>query len=232
MKVADVLTWGVVSVRPDDTLERAVALMLGERVSGLPVVSEAGELVGILTEGDLLRRAELGTEKRRTRWLEFLAGPGKLAEEYSQARGRRVAELMTERVVSIPLSAPLSEAVDLMTRNKVKRLPVVDGQRVVGILSRSDLLRALSRSMPAPNRQVSKPDADLLKEVEAEMGKLPFATGAIEIGVAEGVVRLTGAIMDERERNAIRIAAENVPGVRGVRDELVWMSPMALAPGL
>ncbi len=232
MKVSDVLTWGVVSVRPDDSLERVVALMLGEKVSGVPVIDESGTLVGILTEGDLLRRVELGTEKQRSRWLEFLAGPGQLAEEYSQSRGRRVAELMTDRVVSIDLAAPLSEAVDLMTRCTVKRLPVVEGGRVVGILSRADVLRALSRSMPPPSRQVKKSDEDLLAEVEADMAKLPFATGAIEVGVADGVVRLTGAIMDERERNALRVSAENVPGVRGVKDELVWMSPMALAPGL
>ena len=231
MRVADILTWGVVSVLPDDPLERAVALMLGHRVSGLPVIDEAGKLVGILTEGDLLRRVELGTQVERPRWLEFLAGPGQLAEEFTRSHGRKVSELMSERVVTVSPDEPLSEAVDLMTRFRINRVPVVDGGRVVGIVSRADILRALARQM-RPREDVRPGDDALRKAVLAAVGSLPFAAPDVEIAVSDATVRLTGAIMDDRERNALRVAVENVPGVRAVQDELVWISPMSTIAGM
>ncbi|HMO28361.1 CBS domain-containing protein [Enterovirga sp.] len=230
MRVADVLTWGIVSVKPEDSLDRVIELMLERRISGLPVVNDNGELVGMLTEGDLLRRVELGTEKKRPRWLEFLAGAGTLAEEYSRARGRRVGELMTERVLTADLDESLDDVINRMIHHKVKRLPVLDGKKVVGVISRADILRALGRAMPAAREEApQRDDAALLDEVRKEMAKLPFATDSIEVSIENGAVRLVGAVTDNRERNAIRIAAENVPGVRSVRDEMAWLSPLGLS---
>lgn len=231
MKVGDVQTWGVVSVLPEDSVDRAIALMLGHRASGLPVIDANGALVGVITEGDLLRRAEIGTEVQRSQWRELLAGPGKLAEDYTRAHGRTVSELMTGRVVTIASTAPLAEAVDLMTRHKIKRIPVVDGDRVVGVLSRADVLRALSLAM-SPRRPEIRSDADLRVAIEAELAKLPFANGTVEFVVCGGEVTLSGAIMDDRERGALKVAVENIPGVSSVRDDLLWISPMALASGL
>lgn len=230
MRVADVLTWGIVSVQPEDSLEQVIELMLDRRISGVVVVNEGGELVGMLTEGDLLRRVELGTEKKRPRWLEFLASPGTLAEEYTRARGRKVAELMTERVHTASLDEPLDDVISRMIHHKVKRLPVVDGKKVVGVVSRADILRALGRAMPVTGAQAPRrDDAALLEEARKEVANLPFATDAIEVSIADGIVRLAGAVTDERERNAIRVAAENVPGVRRVRDEMTWLSPLGLS---
>lgn len=226
MRVADVLTWGVVSVRPEDTIEQAVALMLGERISGLPVIAENGDLAGILTEGDLLRRVELGTERQRPRWMEFFVNSGQLADEYTQSRGRKVAELMTRDVAVVNTTQPLAEAVELMLARKLKRLPVMDGKRVVGILSRADVLRILNRMMAQAAAPVRRDDVELTSAVEAEFAKLPFGTAGIAASVTEGVARLTGAILDERQRNAVRVAAENVPGVRGVTDEMAWIPPI------
>lgn len=228
MRVADVLTWGVVSVLPDDPVDRAISLMLGHRVSGLPVIDANGRLVGILTEGDLLRRVEIGTHVERPRWLAFLTSPGQLAEEFTHSHGRKVSELMTERVVTVSCDEPLSEAVDLMTRFKINRVPVLEDGRVVGIVSRADVIRAFGRSMPSRD-ETRRSDDELAEAVMKEANSLPFPTSAIEITVKDAVVRLDGAIMDDRERNALRVAVENVPGVRGIKDDLVWVSPLMSA---
>src|SRR6516165_2504909 len=143
MIASDVMTRTVLSVRPDATIAEAIRLMLDNRISGLPVIDEAGRLVGMLTEGDLLRRGETGTERHRPRWLEILMGPGRLAGDYVRTHGRRIGEVMTRDPVSVTPDTPLKEVVELMERRRIKRVPVLDGDVPVGILSRADLLRAL-----------------------------------------------------------------------------------------
>lgn len=224
MRVSDVQTWGVVSVLPNDPVDRAVALMLGHKISGLPVIDTSGHLVGVLTEGDLLRRTELGTERQRPRWLEMFASPGRLAEEYTRSHTRVVSELMSTDVVTIESERSLAEAVDLMTKHGIKRIPVTDGDQVVGVVSRADILRALGRTM-RPGIHQRRSDEELRAAINTELSKLPFAAGSVEVDVSLGNVTLSGAIMDDRERNALRVAVENVPGVQSVRDELVWIEP-------
>ena len=143
MNAADVMTRNILSVAPDSTIAEAVRTMLDNRISGLAVIDEAGRLVGILTEGDLLRRGETATERHRPRWLEILMGPGRLAEEYVRTHSRRIAEVMTRDPVSVAPDTPLKEIVGLMERHRIKRVPVLDGDAPVGILSRADLLRGL-----------------------------------------------------------------------------------------
>src|SRR5262245_33350204 len=143
MHARDVMTWSAITVRPDESVTRAVQLMLQNKISGLPVVDDKGRLVGIVTEGDFLRRGELGTQRQRPRWLEFLLGPGRLAAEYVQASGQKVAQVMTPEVKTITSESPLEEVVRLMERHRVKRLPVVQDGKLIGIVSRADLLPAL-----------------------------------------------------------------------------------------
>ena len=125
MKARDLMTWGAITVEPDESVARAVRLMLQNKISGLPVVDDKGQLVGIVTEGDFLRRGELGTQRQRPRWLEFLLGPGRLASEYVQASGQKVRQVMTSEAQTITPETPLHEIVRLMERHRVKRLPVV-----------------------------------------------------------------------------------------------------------
>src|SRR4029434_3586725 len=125
MKAHDVMTWGTITVESDASVTRAVRLMLQNKISGLPVVDANGTLVRMVTEGDCLRRGELGTTRQRPRWLEFLLGPGKLATEYVQTSGQKVAQVMTREAKTITPETPLEEVVRLMERNRVKRLPVV-----------------------------------------------------------------------------------------------------------
>ncbi len=144
VKAKDIMTSPVVTVEPDVAVLQAVRIMLQRRMSGLPVVDKEGGLVGIITEGDFLRRAETGTQRRRPRWLEFLVGPGRLAQEYAHSHGRKVSEIMTPDPVTVEEGAPLDDVVKLMEKRQIKRVPVVRGNNVVGIVSRANLLHALA----------------------------------------------------------------------------------------
>jgi CBS domain-containing protein len=235
MRVDTVMTTPVVSVEPSASIADAARLMLTLRISGLPVVGRDGTLVGMLSEGDLLRRGELGTERKRSWWLEFLVSPGKVAEEYVHAHGRKVEEVMASEVVTTRRDASLDEVVELMARHRVKRLPVLENGKVVGIVARSDLLRALADALPAGAAPVSD-DKRIEAAILAELaGRSWGGNGLIRAHVQDGVVELSGTIFDERERLAARVVAENVPGVKSVTDQLVWIEPMSgtvlLPPG-
>jgi CBS domain-containing protein len=207
------------------TIADAAGLMLQHRISGLPVVDEKGQLLGIVTEGDLLRRAETGTERRHKPWLELLLGPGRLAEEYVDAHAQFVSEVMTRDVVSVTPQSPLPEVVRLMERRNVKRLPVLEAGKLVGIISRANLVRALLNNLPEP---AERSDAEIRDSILAEMAKQPWGSRAsVAVQVMAGVVELTGAITDERERIALRVLAEGIPGVKAVRDRVVWVEPMS-----
>jgi len=223
MKAKDVMTRSVVTIEPDATVLQAVRLMLQRQISGLPVVDKAGTLVGIVTEGDLLRRAETGTQRKRPRWLEFLIGPGRLASEYAHTHGRRIDEVMTPDPHTVGEDAPLDEVVRLMERHRVKRLPVVRGQKLVGIVSRASLLRALA-SVAHEVAPALPSDAEIREKLLAELGRQPWAPLAmIDVTVRNGIVELWGTITDERERPALVVAAENIPGVKEVRDHMAWV---------
>jgi len=144
MLAGDVMTRGVIAVSSDASAMQAAVLMLKHEISGLPVVDQDGTLVGIVTEGDFLRRSELGTQRRRPRWLEFLIGPGRLASDYVHACGRTVADIMTPEPCTATEWTPLEEVVQLMERHRIKRVPIVCTRRLVGIVTRADLLRAFA----------------------------------------------------------------------------------------
>ena len=227
MNASDVMTRNILSVRPDAAIAEAIKLMLDNRISGLPVIDEAGRLVGIQTEGDLLRRGETGTERHRPRWLEILMGPGRLAEEYVRTHGRRIAEVMTRDPISVSPNTPLKEIVELMERHRIKRVLVLDGDAPVGILSRADLLRGLAGALAATPAAATS-DAEIRERILAELARAAWVPrDGIAITVENGVVDLNGVILDEKERDALRVAAENVPGVRAVEDHLVWVEPVS-----
>jgi len=227
MNASDVMTRNILSVRPDAVIAEAIRLMLDNRISGLPVIDEGGQLVGILTEGDLLRRGETATERHRPRWLEILMGPGRLAEEYVRTHGRRIAEVMTRDPVSVTPDTPLKEIVELMERHRIKRVPVLDGDAPVGILSCADLLRGLAGALAAAPA-VATSDEEIRERILAELARAAWVPrDGIAITVENGVVDLNGVILEEKERDALRVAAENVPGVTAVEDHLVWVEPVS-----
>ena len=227
MNAADLMTSVLVTVKPEATIEEAAKLMLQYRISGLPVTNSDGAVLGIITESDLLRRAETGTEKHHARWVSLLIGPGRLAQEYVHAHGRKVGELMTERVFTITPQTPLSEVVALMETKHVKRLPVVEQERLVGIVSRADVMAALVGLLS--ERPVgARSDAEIRSQILAEIDQQPWGPrGSVDVLVTNGIVILKGTITDERERAALRVAAENVPGVRAVHDRLFWVDTVS-----
>lgn len=221
MNVAEVMTRRVLTVQDEAPLNEAIRLMLDNGISGAPVVDASGAVVGMLTEGDLLRRMETGTERKRPRWLEFLVGPGKLADEYVHSHSRRVKDVMTRTVVSVTADTPLEDVVRLMERHHVKRLPVLDGERVIGIVSRANLLQALSLAAPALPPS-SPSDEEIRERLWAELRKTEWAPlGLLNVAVRDGVVHLSGTLTDWRQHDALRTAAENIPGVKLVHSHLV-----------
>src|SRR5262249_52516891 len=227
MKVKDVMTSQVISVEPDTTILPAIRIMLQRRISGLPVIDGNGRLVGMVTEGDFLRRAETGTERRRPRWLEFLIGPGRLADEYRRAHGRKISEIMTTDPITATEEASLTEVVALMEKRQIKRVPVVRGDKVVGIVSRANLVHALA-GVAREIKPAEAGDQAIRDLVLAELTGKPWApVSLIDVSVRDGVVDLWGTITDERERAAIVVAAENVPGVKAVNDHLAWVDPLS-----
>jgi CBS domain-containing protein len=200
-------------------VRKAAELMLRYGVNGFPVLDQ-GKLVGMITQGDFLRRAETGTERQRTGFAEFFADPGRLADEYVHAHARTVGEVMTRDVVTVSPEGSLSDAVELMVRHHVKRLPVVGNSGIVGIVSRVDLLHAFLVAAPK-DAPASLDDAAITSQLNAELERQPWAHGSsIKPTVENGVVVLRGSIKDDREPAALRVAAENVPGVKRVVDEL------------
>jgi CBS domain-containing protein len=225
MKAHDVMTWGVISVEASASVMRAAQIMLENKISGLPVVDASGNLVGIVTEGDFLRRGEIGTQRRRSRWLEFLIGPGRLATEYVRACGRKVGEIMTPNPYTVAGDTPLEEVVKLMEQHRIKRLLVVSGSKPIGVVSRANLLHALA-SLAREARPSASNDTTIRSRILAELSKQSWAP-EINVVVRSAVVELWGVITDERQRQAYVVAAENVPGVKLVHDHLVWVDPMS-----
>jgi CBS domain-containing protein len=228
MKVSDVMTRIPVTVSPDASLEDAANLMVRTRVSGLPVVDLEGAVVGMITEGDLLRRVELGTAGRSPGWLTALLAPGRAAHDYVRTHGCRIREIMTSNVISTSPDAPLSEVVSVMENQQIKRIPVLQKGRLVGIISRSDLLRVLATLLSEHPAIAPPSDAELRKRVLAEIGKHSWAPRQnIDASVHNGIVELRGAVTDDQQRVALRVMAENIPGVKGLHDRLIWVEPMS-----
>jgi CBS domain-containing protein len=183
MKAHDVMTWGVISVEADTPVVRAAQIMLQNKVSGLPVVDAAGNLVGIVTEGDFLRRGELGTQRRRPRWLEFLIGPGQLATEYVRACGRKVREIMTPSPCTVAQETSLEDIVNLMEKHRIKRLPVVSEGKPIGVVSRANLLHALA-SLASEAKPLAGDDPSIRSQILSELGKQNWAPSINVIVVA------------------------------------------------
>lgn len=228
MNVAEIMTQPVITVTPETTIAEAARLLLQHRISGLPVVEPSGAVVGIVTEGDLLRRAETGTERRRARWLEFLITPGRLAQDYAHTHARKVGEVMSHDVVAVAPQEPVEEVVRQMERRHIKRLPVIEAGRLVGIVSRANLVRALVHNLTRPETRTAGSDSEIREQILAEVARQPWGPRAsVDVRVENGIVELYGSIIDDRERTALQVVAENVAGVKAVHDRLIWIEPVS-----
>jgi CBS domain-containing protein len=224
MRAHQIMTRSVVTVAPDATILEAANTMLQHHVSGLPVVDAAGKLAGIVSEGDFIRRGEIGTQRKRSRWLSFLMGTG--ATQYVREHGRKVSEVMTRDPFTIAEDATLEEIVNTMEANGVKRLPVMRDGKVVGIVSRANLLHAvasLAREIPDPTADDDHIRSRVIRAIE----KNDWSPFGLNVIVRDGIVHLSGVITDEDCRRAAIVAAENVSGVKKVHDHLCWLDAMS-----
>jgi CBS domain-containing protein len=226
MRAHQIMTRRVITVSPDTTIVDAANTMLTHRISGLPVIDAAGKLVGIVSEGDFIRRIEIGTQRKRARWLKVLLGTGREASDFIHERGRKVGEIMTPEPLTVSEDTSLEDVVALMEKHDIKRLPVMRGDQIVGIVTRSNLLQAvagLAREIPDPTADDDHIRDRIMTSIEASAW-CPFGLSVI---VRDGAVHLSGAIIDERARQAAVVAAENIAGVKEVHDHLCWVDPMS-----
>jgi CBS domain-containing protein len=229
MQAKDVMTTQVLTVRPDTPVAEIAKLLLDHHISGVPVVSADGQIRGIVSEGDLMRRADADTERRSSWWLGLFGQADTLAERYAKSHGHVAADVMTQDVVTITESTPLSDIATMLEEKRVKRLPVVRDGRIVGIVSRANLLRALaSRAAAPPDNQ--RDDRTIREALLAEIDGQPWAhLTDLNIIVERGTVHLWGTIGSESERKALRIAAEDVAGATRVEDHLLLRSKVRFA---
>jgi CBS domain-containing protein len=220
MNAADMMTSPVVTIGPEATVRDAAWTLLTHRISAVPVLDGQGRLVGILSEGDLLRRAETGTQRRRSWWGMFGVGSDELAAEFVKSHGRKVADVMSRNVITAGEDTPAPEIARLMETHGIKRVPIVADGKLVGIVSRADFLTALTGMHQAAPVEDGD-DAALRAAIVARLGRMPWIQPSIvNVAVRGGIVELTGLADSEAQRRAVRIVVETTPGVRTVQDNM------------
>jgi CBS domain-containing protein len=222
MRAHQIMTKYVITVTPQTSIEEAANIMLRNHISGLPVVAADGKLAGIVSESDFLRRSEIGTGRKRAAWLQFLLGPGRAATDFVRERGRKIEDVMTPDPVTVEEETPLEDLVRLMEKKGVKRLPVMSGNALVGIVTRSNLLQAvasMARDIPDPTADDDHIRDRILREVNAA----DWRPIGFEVNVRDGIVHLHGIITNDHSRQATIVAAENIAGVKKVHDHLCFV---------
>jgi CBS-domain-containing membrane protein len=223
MHVRDVMVGPVITVKPSATVQEVARLFLKKQISAAPVLDQKGELVGIVSEGDLIHRVEAGTERHRSWWLEGFIGSDTLAAEYVKAHGRSVSDVMTRSVITATPKTPLHEVATLMEKNAIKRVPILESGQLVGIVSRSNLLQAVASARRL--LKISPADKTIRERILSSLRSEPWAhTSLVNVTVNGGIVDLWGVAESEAERKAIKVAAESTPGVCAVNDNLATLS--------
>jgi CBS-domain-containing membrane protein len=227
MKAADVMVSKVITVGVDASIGEVASVLLSNHISGVPVVGENGEVVGIVSEGDLMRRPETGTTRRPSWWLALLSSDRSSAGEYIKSHSRKVADVMTRNVISATPDTSLGDIAAMLERNRIKRVPIFDGGKLVGIVTRANILQALASATKKLPSLASADDAELRKQVVARLGAEPWRPTMLTVTVHDGTVDLWGLVHSPEEKKAARIAAELTPGVRTVVDNIIVQPPGA-----
>jgi CBS-domain-containing membrane protein len=221
MKVRDVMTPNVVSVTADTAVPEIATLMLERRISAVPVIDAKAQVVGVISEGDLIRRPELGTDKPRSRWLRFFMSDDDRAHDFVKTHGLHARDVMSRPVVSVTPEATLTDVVNLMTTRRIKRVMVLEHGKLVGVVTRSDLLRTLHAREALPTEGVPQDDASVRARILKTIDEQGWAASAIiNVQVTDGTAYLWGVVDSDEQRKAIMVAVEGVPGVRAIEDHL------------
>lgn len=221
MRVQDIMTSPVITATPEMPLRDVAELLVRHRISAVPVVDQAGKVVGMVSEGDLIHREETHTERRQSWWLELFTSDDALAQDYVKSHGRTAKDVMSRHVLSVDTSATPAHVASLLEKRRIKRVPVIEDGKLVGIVSRADLVRALVRAAPADAASGKHTDAEIQMALDAAIKNEPW-TGSLTLvtTVNDGVVQLLGIARSDDERRALGVLARNIPGVVRVEDRL------------
>ncbi len=219
MKAHDVMTTPVITVKPTASIKEVAQLFLKCKISAVPVVDDQGKLVGIVSEGDLVHRSEIGTTKHRPWWLVLMAGDQVLAADFIKTHATRVADVMTRNVITAAPDTPLSEIAVTLEQHGIKRLPIVRNGELVGIVSRANLVQAVATS--GSRLDIPMSDSAIRDKLVARLHKQSWAPKVLlNATVNDGIVDLWGFVDSDTERRAVEVAAETTPGVRAVNDHM------------
>lgn len=222
MNAADVMVANVVTVGPDARVSDVADILLQNRISAVPVVDGSGKLVGIVSEGDLMHRAESDTEIHRSWWLNALTSNESMAAEFVRSHSQKVTDVMTKRVVTASPDTPLHEIANLLEKNRIKRVPILKDGKLVGIVSRANLLQALASLKQRVATGKTPDDAAIRERIVKELEKQSWARPSlVNVIVQNGAVELWGVVDSRSEKDAIRVMAETAPGVRSVNDNVI-----------
>lgn len=226
MLAKDIMTPDVVTVPPEASVAEIAQLFLARGISGVPVVNAAGTLVGIVSEGDLLRRTEGAGEIQRSWWLDLLSTSQERARDYTKTHGHRAEDVMTENVITIAEDTPVGEVAQILERRRIKRVPVVRDGRIVGVVSRANLLHGLASHKDRIEVTPSQDDRSIRGAVQGLVKREGWIThGSLNVMVCDGVVDLWGWVESEDERKALLTAVREIDGVREVTDHLGFLPP-------
>jgi CBS domain-containing protein len=227
LTAADIMVTEVITVSPDTPLPEAARILLERRISGLPVL-DGTALVGVISESDLMRRIEIGTERRRSWWLELMTSPELKARDFVRSHATKVADLMSRDVIAVGENTPLREIASLLERHGIKRVPVMRDGRLVGLVSRSNLLQAFATAAAERRQDTLADDRTIREEVIRCMNRVPGGMPwLVTVTVDGGVVDLIGPVTSLKQKDALRVAAETAPGVKSVNDQLFKMQRAA-----
>jgi CBS domain-containing protein len=223
LQAHQIMSRHVITIGADASVADAINLMLTHRISGLPVVDAKGALSGIVSQGDFVRRVELGTEKCRNRWLSLLAGGEQVAIDFTRQNGRRISQVMTPEPITIGEDTSLEQIVRMMESRNIHRFPVMRGNKIVGMVTRGDFLTALAGfSIDALDR--SDIDEQIRKSAIVALSSAPWRPCALNVSVHDGVVTVRGTVKTDNARKAALVAVENIAGVKRVEDQLLRAS--------
>ena len=231
MKAHDVMTKAVVFVNPEATVREVAQLLIKRRISAVPVVDDCGHVIGIVSEGDLMRRPESRTEAHASWWLDLLSGPEGRARTYLKSHGLTARDVMTRKVIAAREHTSLEQIATLLEHNRIKRVPVLRGGKLIGIVSRANLLQGLVAHGHRPAKSATRTARTLREAVMAEFRKADLKTDYVNLVIADGVAHLWGYVESDAERKAIVLAAKRTPGVRRVENHFAIL-PMRLAGAL
>jgi len=219
MKARHVMTTQLASVDPSTSVTDIARIMLERGVSAVPVTGPDGALLGVVSEADLIAREEIGTLARGAWWLNLLAEPERQTSDFVHTHGRNAADVMTVGAVAVHPDAELGEITAAMAKRHIRRVYVCEAGRLVGVVTRADLLRALAQQMTVTPDGTR--DGELRGEIQRRLQDAPWARSAwVTIAVRDGTVELSGAVESDAQHRALELLVRGVPGVTGVVDHL------------